>query len=384
LAYPTSSRVAATRLEAHAEWHAHAHHFRSSTDAAPASVRDALLRPPVVDAFVVEVRGAMDRSAAKSRLGHSTAKAATETNLGRLLGQHANLVRGARLNAQGSSAPQLSRALGKLGLDLPLSTAQVVVHYYADLAAAEGGPLLPHAVDTQAPAAGRSSSGSSSPSPWRGGAGERLMPLGRLVAEVNHWRPGALAQYGAPPPTDGALAAAHQLGLDVPTLANSGSSVFRAPVRLAPRREVETVRALLRAKAAAVAFANGGTASSLLRACLLDCVDLAISARHASCRCCCGPRLPLACRRRGAAAAPRGGPALGHQRQAVPQVPRGHARPVRSTGGVLRRGPRRRDAAPPDEPRHGGLAAGGPCGVFGGRRRSRDRRGPRQPPEPRR
>ena len=182
------------------------------------------------------------------------------------------------------------------------------MNYYADLAAAEGGPLLSHDSNNPSEATAKSTalvpstsraatmgaSNSSSNNYSRSGTGfpgsssERLMPYARLVSEVNHNRPDALAQYGPAPPTEGALAAAKSLGLTInnnsnisnsnthgkTTAAGDGKRVFRAPVSLLPRREVEAARTLLRDKATAIAFANGGTASSLLRACLLDCVDL--------------------------------------------------------------------------------------------------------------
>ena len=123
MTYPTSSRVAQNRLNAHAEWKANRHLFRSAIDTAPESVRQAPVRPPLIDAFVGEVQRAIDASAGKSRLGYGSEAAATETNLARLLGQHSDLVRGARVNTNGVSPPKLCLALTKLGLDLPLPHA---------------------------------------------------------------------------------------------------------------------------------------------------------------------------------------------------------------------------------------------------------------------
>ena len=302
MTYPTSSRVAQNRLNAHQDWMANRHLFRSAIDTAPESVRRAPVRPPLIDAFVGEVQRTIDASAGKSRLGFGSEAAATETNLARLLGQHSDLVRGARINTNGVSAPKLCLALTKLGLDLPLPHARTIVNYYADLAAAEGGPLLSHDSNepskstAMVPSTSRAAATGNRSSNSRNGTGlslgsssERLMPYTRLVAEVNHNRPDALAQYGPAPPTEGALAAAEALGMTISSNSSNGGSnnggsnskttsdgkrVFRAPVSLLPRREVEAVRTLLRDKATAIAFANGGTASSLLRACLLDCVDL--------------------------------------------------------------------------------------------------------------
>jgi len=89
-----------------------------------------------VDEFISELIAAVDRSESRTRLvsvaemrngAGAAAAAAAESNLARLLGQHADLAHGPKYNASGISAPRLAAAVRKLRLDLPLKRAHTIV-----------------------------------------------------------------------------------------------------------------------------------------------------------------------------------------------------------------------------------------------------------------